>query len=101
MIKTIKSKIKNKNNKELKQNHDEVAKALEILFATDYINKKKLYLSNFIRGMFFSAGGVVGATLVIAVLLWLLSLFNNIPLVGPVFENTRETIQQNQDSNGN
>jgi len=88
---------KKKNEKEvLKRNHDEIAKALEILFATDYIDKKKLYVSNFIRGMVFSAGGIIGATIVIALLIWVLSLFDNIPLVGPLFENTRETIQQSQ-----
>jgi len=91
---------KKQNDKEvLKRNHDEIAKALEILFATDYIDKKKLYLSNFLRGMMFSAGGIIGATLVIAILLWLLSLFGHIPLVGPLFDNTKETIQHNQPVN--
>lgn len=92
--------FKRKNKKEekdtLKRNHDEIAKALEIMFASDYIDKHKLYLNNFIRGMFFSAGGIIGATLVIAILLWVLSLFDQVPLIGPLLENTRETIQQNQ-----
>lgn len=83
----------------LKRNHDDIAKALEIMFASDYIDKHKLYLNNFIRGMFFSAGGVIGATLVIAILIWILSLFDSVPLVGPLFENTRDTIQQNQPAN--
>lgn len=88
---------KKSNQKEiLKRNHDEVSKALEILFATDYIDKKKLYLNNFLRGMAFSAGGIIGATLVIAILLWILSLFDQVPLIGPLLENTRETIEQSQ-----
>ena len=93
-------KKKKQEKKTLKRNHDEIAKALEILFATDYIDKKKLYLNNFLRGMAFSAGGIIGATIVIALLLWILSLFDNVPLIGPFLENTRETIQQNQSSNG-
>ena len=91
-------KKKKKEKEVLKRNHDEIAKALEILFATDYIDKKKLYVSNFIRGMTFSAGGIIGATLVIALLIWILSLFDNVPLIGPLFENTRETIEQSQPS---
>lgn len=91
-------KKKKKDKDVLKRNHDEITKALEILFATDYIDKKKLYLSNFIRGMFFSAGGIIGATLVIGLLIWILSLFGNIPVVGPLFKNTRETIQQSDSS---
>jgi hypothetical protein len=91
-------KKKREEQEVLKQNHDEVAKALEILFATDYIDKKKLYISNFVRGMLFSAGGIIGATLVIALLIWLLSLFGHIPLVGPLFDNTKQTIQQKEPS---
>lgn len=78
----------------IKGNHNDIARALEILFASGYIDKKKLYFDNFIRGIFFSAGGVVGATLVIAVFIWLLSLFDQVPLIGPLIENTRETIEQ-------
>jgi hypothetical protein len=89
-------KKKKEDEATLKRNHDDIAKALEILFASDYIDKKKLYVSNFIRGMVFSAGGIIGATIVIALLVWVLSLFDNIPLVGPIFENTRETIKQSQ-----
>ncbi len=93
----ILNRKKKKQEKEtLQRNHDDIAKALEILFATDYIDKKKLYINNFIRGMLFSAGGVIGATLVIGIILWILSLFGSVPLIGPLFENTRETIQQSQ-----
>ncbi len=85
---------KEKDKDILQRNHEDIAKALEILFATDYISKKKLYLHNFLRGIVFSAGGVIGATLIIAVLIWILSVFDNIPVVGPLFEGTRESIQQ-------
>ncbi len=96
-IKRHQQKKQDKEQKEiLERNHDDIAKALEILFASDYIDKKKLYLNNFVRGMLFSAGGIIGATLVIAILVFLLSLFDNIPVVGPLFENTRETIEQSQ-----
>jgi hypothetical protein len=72
----------------------QAARALEVLLATKYIDKKRLYLENFLRGMAFSVGGVVGATVVIALLLWLLSFFEEIPLLGPLFDSTRETINQ-------
>jgi hypothetical protein len=91
----FKRKKKKEDKEVLKRNHDEIAKALEILFATDYIDKKKLYVSNFIRGMLFSAGGIIGATVVIGLLLWIFSLLGHVPLIGPVFENTKQTIQQN------
>ena len=96
----ILNRKKKKQEKEiLERNHDEIAKALEILFASDYINKKKLYINNFLRGMAFSAGGIIGATLVIGLLIWILSLFDSAPVIGPLFENTRETIQQSDPAN--
>lgn len=82
----------------MKQNRDEVRKALEVLFASDYMDKRKLYFENFIRGMLFAAGGVVGATLLVALLVWILSLFDQIPLVGPLLDNTKETIQNGQNT---
>ncbi len=95
----LKRKKKQQDKDTLKRNHDDVAKALEILFATDYIDKKKLYLNNFLRGMAFSAGGIIGATVLIALLLWILSIFNSVPFIGPFLENTRDTIKHSQSSN--
>lgn len=73
---------------------DEAAKALEALFASSYVDKKKLYIANFWRGIFFSIGTIVGATIVISLLLWLLSFFQEVPLIGPVVENVTNTVQQ-------
>ncbi|MBI5357702.1 hypothetical protein HZB74_02545 [Candidatus Saccharibacteria bacterium] len=76
------------------KNPKEVAKALEVLFASDYIDVRKLHIENFIRGIFFGAGTVIGATVFIAIIVWFLSIFDTVPLIGPLFDNTKETIQQ-------
>lgn len=78
------------------ENRKDVAKALEILFAAGYVDRKTLYLENFIRGIVFGAGGVIGATLLIGILAWILSLFDQIPLIGPFLDETRQTIEQNR-----
>ncbi len=82
-----------KNKKNIIKDPKEVAKALEVLFASDYIDVKRLHWENFVRGIFFGAGGVIGATVFIAILLWFLSLFDTIPLIGPLFENVKSTIE--------
>lgn len=88
--------MEDKNKKQpVIKNPKEVAKALEVLFASDYIDVKRLHWENFVRGMFFGAGGVIGATVFIAVILWFLSLFDTIPLIGPFFENVKSTIESN------
>jgi hypothetical protein len=92
----IKKATKKLDEKVVIKNRDEVAKALEVLFASGYVDRKKLYIENFIRGIVFSAGTIIGATVLIGLLLWILSLFDQVPLIGPVLDNTRETIQQGQ-----
>ena len=86
--------MKPKEQELLEKHSGEIGRALEILFASEYVDHKKLYVHNFFRGIFFSAGGVIGATLVIGLLIWILSIFDNIPVIGPIFDNLRENIDQ-------
>ncbi len=81
-----------------KDEASQAAKALEVLFTTEYVSKKDLYKANFIRGMFFSMGSIFGAALLLGLGLWILSLFDNIPLIGPTVENFRQTIENSQKS---
>lgn len=85
-----------KKEKPIIEHPDEIAKGIELLFTTKYFSKRKLYWENFVRGMAFGAGGVIGASLLVAVLLWILSLFDTVPLIGPFFDTARESIQHQQ-----
>lgn len=67
---------------------------LEELFNDFYAERRKIYKVNFFRGIFFGLGSVLGGTLVLAVLIWILSLFVNFPLVGQYFQQTQDTLQQ-------
>jgi len=66
----------------------------ELLTKAEHIDKKKLYLQNFLRGVFFGMGSVLGATVLVALLLWILSLFDTLPFIGPIIENAKETIKE-------
>ena len=85
------------------ENKEEVAKALELLFAAGYVDRKRLYIENFFRGIVFGAGSLLGATVVISILLWILSIIGHVPLIGPVFNETKQTIEQGTSAplNGN
>lgn len=56
-------------------------------------NRKVLYRTNFIKGILSGLGGVVGATVGIALLLWLLSLFGQIPFIGHFVDTVKHTLQ--------
>ena len=72
--------------------------AVENMLVKDYIellgNTKHLIWSSLIRGVFVGFGTIIGATVLIGVLLWLLSLGENVPFMERIFENLRNTIDK-------
>ncbi len=72
--------------------YEKIGKAI-VSLQDVFVDKKRLYKTAFIKGLFSGLGGVVGATLLVAVLLWVLSFFHTIPLIGNFTETIRNTIQ--------
>lgn len=72
----------------------EFAKHVETFFEATYASWKRLFLLSFIKGVATGLGLVVGGTIVVALLLWILGAFQEIPLIGDVAENTRQTIDE-------
>lgn len=52
---------------------------LEQLFYDFNQKKSKVYMTNFVRGIFFGVGSVLGATVVIGLLISILNYFTDIP----------------------
>lgn len=81
--------------------HDQAKSAssamAEELFYDLYKDRKKIYKINFFRGIFFGVGSVLGGTIVIALLVWVLSLFVNLPVIGDTFKDAQNTIEQRND----
>lgn len=81
-----------------KKNEREAKKAvLDELFNDIYADRKRIYKLNFVRGILFGAGSALGGTIVIALIVWTLSLFVNAPFVGELFENAQQSIQRTTD----
>lgn len=62
------------------------------IYESGYIDKNQMYKTSFVKGVVTGLGGVVGATIVVALLLWVLSLLNYTPL-RPLTERIQETVQ--------
>lgn len=52
---------------------------MEELFFDFNRSRTQIYWTNFFRGMFFGVGSVIGGTLVIALVVWILSWLTDIP----------------------
>lgn len=89
MIKKIVNKIRSDNERGARQN------LLEELFFDFNRNKTQIYFINFMRGLFFGLGGVIGGTIVLGLIIWLLSQFVNIfPPLADFINNLVTTMQQ-------
>jgi len=64
-----------------KQANENIARKaiLQDLFYDFNKNRRQVYLMNFFRGIFFGVGSVVGGTVVIAIIAWVLRLLVDIP----------------------
>lgn len=52
---------------------------LEDLFYDFHKSRRQVYFMNFTRGIFFGVGSVLGGTVVIAIVLWILNLLVDVP----------------------
>ncbi|MDR0591200.1 MAG: DUF5665 domain-containing protein [Candidatus Nomurabacteria bacterium] len=68
----------NKQKPETKPNPAE-QEVVRDLLENYYTNRRRVYKQNFIRGVFFGMGTFVGGTIVVALVIWLLSVFTDIP----------------------
>lgn len=64
---------------ESKVDTDNQQGVIEDLFNDFYKSRKKVYWMNFTRGIFFGVGSLLGGTVVIALIAWILNLFGDIP----------------------
>lgn len=66
--------------------------ALEYLLAAGYVSKKRLYFANFMRGMFFALGSIVGVALVSTLVIGILSQFNQSKFVDNLQRNVENAL---------
>ncbi len=71
---------------------------LEELFEDYYRHRFRIYKMNFVRGMVFGFGSVIGGTLMIALLLWVLSFFSELPFVGHFTQTIQHSIERSTKS---
>lgn len=91
MIKKAAHKLREDNERGARQ------AILEDLFYDFHKSRRQVYLMNFVRGLFFGVGSVIGGTLVVAFVLSLLGLLVDIPGgVGDFIQYIVDLVKQNK-----
>jgi len=90
-------KLINKVKRRVKKDNEVGARRaiLEDLFYDFHSSRREVYWMNFIRGVFFGVASVLGGTIVIALIIWLLSLLTDIPGgIGDFIQYVVDIVQQ-------
>ncbi len=69
---------------------------IEELFNDLYDDRRNIYVMNFFRGVFFGFGSVIGGTVVVALVVWVLSFFVNIPGLGQTAIDAQDRLRTEQ-----
>lgn len=92
LVKKIKDKVSRDNERAARQG------VLEDLFYDFNRSRGEVYKMNFVRGIFFGLGSVLGGTVIVTLIVWILSFFVQIPGIGKPFEQVQDSIQSSQES---
>ena len=84
------------SKKKTSTEYEQLGRAVSAVFESGYLDKKMAYKTSFIKGVFSGLGGVIGATIVLALLLWILTLFSRVPLIGGFIDKAQHSIQQSK-----
>lgn len=69
---------------------------IEELFNDYYDDRRNIYKVNFFRGIFFGLGTVIGGTIIVAIIVWGLSFFVDLPGVGDAAQKAQSTLESSQ-----
>lgn len=71
-----------------------MGRELESMYEAVSPNRHVMYRTAFLKGIVSGVGGVIGATIVIALIIWILSVAGRVPLIGPFVDAVKHTLQR-------
>lgn len=72
--------------------YEEIGKMLEHVYETAYANKRRVFMMSFLKGLVGGLGGVIGATVVVALLLWALTVVEQVPFLNDVVKTVKNSL---------
>lgn len=76
------------------KDYEYLGKLLVSIYESGFRSHRRLFAFSFMRGIFFGLGGAIGASIVVGVIIWFLSVLRHVPIIGPVFDSTKHSLEQ-------
>ena len=73
----------------------ELGKKLKTFYEMGYVSKRQALIFSFLKGVLGGAGAFIGGTLVIALFIWVLSIFSEAPIIGEIAKEIQDSLQGN------
>jgi len=70
----------------------DLGKKIQEFYNLGYINKKQALTFTLYKGIASGLGVVIGGTIIIALLIWILGQFAQVPLIGPFVDSIKHTL---------
>lgn len=80
------------------KDYEKLGKALEEVYLIGYANPRRFLWFSFLRGIVYGLGIFIGGTIVVAIVISVLTQFNDVPVIGPLVEKIVEIVQSTPSS---
>lgn len=77
-----------------RDDYERIGRDIEMLYLAGQRNKRRLLALGFLRGLAQGFGAVVGASIVVAMVLWVLGFLTGAPLIGEYFKSVKDSINE-------
>jgi hypothetical protein len=74
----------------------QLGKDLQALYEIGYVSRKRMLGYSFLKGLATGAGAFIGGTVVVALIVWGLGLFEQVPLIGDFLRAADSAINQSR-----
>lgn len=75
------------------QKRIEFTKQLEYFYEISHPHWRRVVTFSFLKGLATGLGVFLGGTIIVALLLWLLSILGHVPFLNEITESTKDTLQ--------
>jgi len=79
------------------KDYEALGKQVAALYDAINPDRKGLYRTAFLKGLVTGLGSVIGTTIVVALLAWFLSFGHDLPFLGRISDNARQSIQRGKE----